>query len=128
MRTFLKDRDFGGLVRRHAVLFGAVVAVMVFGFVIYTVVDRQKQNRQAIEKGCILLNNAIISSTTVAGDPKSASAALVQGVLEVIPAKYVRLYKQRVGAGQPVIPLVDCEKVADHPEDIQAIPLPVPSP
>lgn len=83
-----------------------------------------KQEQVAIEKSCILLNNAIIMSSKAAADPSSPTAALVEGLLTIIPPKYARLYEQRAaGQNTTVIPLVNCRLVAQHPDDIKATQL-----
>lgn len=109
--------------------YGAMIAVIIFvGIAVAVTVNSgdakqiAKKNREAIEKGCILLNNAIVNSTRAQADPESPSAALIAGILAVIPRKYVILYTERTKKNPFVVPLVDCKAVAEHPEAIQAVP------
>lgn len=110
-------------IRRHLAGLALICGVVTLSIVVYTLSSRAEQNRLAIEKGCILLNNAVIRSSQAAADPKGASAALIAGVLKVIPDRFVRQYATRSRGVRTVVPLVDCERVAEHPEEIRAVAL-----
>jgi hypothetical protein len=105
-----------------------VVGMAVIAVVVYDVVDRANKNKLAIEKSCTLLNNAVIRSSASQTSPNSPTVPLIQGILEVIPQKYVNEYIMRSKDNTTVIPLINCEKVADHPESIHAEQLPTPPP
>jgi hypothetical protein len=104
--------------------YGALLALTAFAIMVGVLYDRSQQNKQAIEKSCILLNNAIVRSTKAQTDPDSPSIPLVRGILAVIPRKYATEYAVRSRTNMTVIPLIDCHTVADHPEDIHAEQLP----
>jgi len=104
------------------------IGVIVIVAIIYDVADRANKNKLAIEKGCILLNNAIIKSSASQTDPHSPSVPLIQGILATIPKKYVDEYLVRSRQNPTVVPLIDCKKVADHPGDIKAEQIPTPPP
>lgn len=115
--------------------YGAMLALIVFIGIVVVVVVRSGQtreiatkNQEAIEKGCTLLNNAIITSTQAQADPESPTSALITGILEVIPKKYVILYAERSKKNPFVVPLINCRRVAEHPEDIRAVPVKKPTP
>lgn len=116
-------RRIGDWIKRHIIIVSFVGCIAVLCGVVYTLAYNAEQNRLAIEKGCVLLNNAIVRSTQAAVDPNGASAALVAGILRVIPKEFVEQYEERVKGQTTVVPLIDCENVADHPEEIRAIPL-----
>lgn len=110
--------------RRYPRSLFAIAALAVFATAVYAIADEANKNRQSIEKGCILLNNAIVQSSATASDPKSPSSALIAGIMRVIPPQYVKLYETRLKKqGPTILPLINCRKVADHPDAIRAIPL-----
>lgn len=108
-------------------VFLSVVVLIAFAAVL---LDNQRKNRQAIEKGCILLNNAIIKSSTAGSN--AASRVLVKEILRnaeqhgrfYVTAGYERAIAQQ---GQTFIALIPCGKVAHDPESITAIKLPPPA-
>lgn len=110
--------------------YGALLALIAFSMVVYVIADRQSRNRLAIEKGCILLNNAIIRSSTASSNPRSPSTILVREILtEAVQNNrgyVVKEFQAATRRGPLVIPLIDCKKVADDPGNIKAIPLHAP--
>lgn len=123
MKIFLKDRSVRGLVSRHLVGVGFLVSILVMVGVVYAIVDGQQKNKLAIEKSCTLLNNAVIHSSRASTDPNSPSAALITGILTVIPSKYIKQYQERSKNFTTVVPLINCERVAEDPDSIEAVRL-----
>jgi hypothetical protein len=125
LKIFIKDHDVGGLLSRHRVTVGFLAAIAVLATVVFIIVDRQSQNRRAIEKGCILLNNAIIQSQ--AGASKGPTAILVKEILRNAAEDgrqyVVQNYTEAVKKNPTVIPIINCKAVAKHPDVIKALPL-----
>jgi hypothetical protein len=83
-------------------------------------IDNQKV---ALEKGCILLNNAIIQSSQVTPRPQSASAVLVESILKRMTPEERQRYKDALkNAKKPIIKLANCKQLAQHPDSIRATP------
>lgn len=92
------------------------------------ILDRTARNRVAIEKSCVLLNNAIIRSGAAGGGP---SRILVDEILRNARQHHrefvIVQYKDALGKTKQV-QLVNCEQVAKEPGDIKADPLPAAPP
>lgn len=138
-------RQLGRLVRKftsdgvYLRTIGLVIGIVVIAAVVTTVVNRVNRNNEAIEKGCILLNNVIVESTKASNpgaqnsDPKkpkkpSSTQILVQAIVRNMTteerAQYQQaLERQKEQGNQPFIKLADCHKIAEHPDDIRAIPI-----
>lgn len=90
---------------------------------------RVKRQTVALEKGCILLNNAIIQSSQITIRPKSASAVIVESIVrQMTPDERRRYVEASKQAGPPIIDLADCKKLAKDPDKIVAIPQSQPAP
>jgi hypothetical protein len=120
------------LVRTLALIL-AVVAMTVGVFILVNQVSKNtddlNQNTQSIEKGCILLQNAIVKATAPppAGSPPDATQVLVGSILKRMTPAERKRYKD--AASQPprlLDVLVDCKKVAQNPDSIRAVPVPKP--
>lgn len=104
--------------------YGALLALVAFGIIAVILLENQNRNREAIRKGCILLNNAIIRSSTASSQP--ATRILVTEILRQASPQTVADYKAALAKqGPTIIPLVDCDQVANHPDAIKAIQLKV---
>jgi hypothetical protein len=123
VKIFLRDRNFDGLIRRHGPTWGAIAAVATIAVVVFFIVRGQQQNRQAIEKGCILLNNKIIESQSQGGQ---STGLLIAEILRLAAAngdKDVILKYKKLSQGHPItLATLNCKKVAQHPDSIKAIP------
>lgn len=99
-----------------------VLGAALIGLVVYLAISQILSNKQAIEKGCILLNNAIVRSQAEADRKGTPSSVLVAIILDEaseqrkveLAAAIARQRKQ----GNPIV--VPCKKLSDHPEQIRA--------
>lgn len=128
---WLRLRGFVIGVWRRPYMMGFILLMTVIIVGVFVILDSQKRNRQAIEKGCILLNNAIVQSSQSGANP--ASKILVQEILRNAEAHgrfYVTAgYEKAIASqGATFIALIPCSKVAHDPESITAIKLPPPPP
>jgi hypothetical protein len=123
VRQFLEDRDMPALVRRHAVLAGALASALILSLVVYSIVSAQQRNRRAIEKGCILLNNKIIE----AASPQAAAATsvLIREILRNAEQHHrgyvVVQYKHATANHAGRLSVINCREVAQHPDEIHAL-------
>lgn len=109
-------------------LIAVVCAALALGAVTMAVYTRITQNKTAIEKSCILLNNAILQGQAQAAKPGSSTNVLVESIVGHMTGAERQSYRQALtreakGPPQGVQP-VDCEKVADDPDKIKATPQP----
>lgn len=122
----MKDRNVAGFARRHPRTIGFIAMIAVIAIAVYDVGDRAHKNRVAIEKSCVLLNNAIIRSGAAGGE---ASRILIEEILRnarLNGRAYVEVkYKNSLGQVKQ-IQIVNCEEISRHPDQIKADPLPVP--
>lgn len=104
----------------------AICSVIILALVVVVVFDRTHKNREAIEKGCILLNNAIIRSSQA--PPSPATKILIEAILSQAPQATVVRYKAASHERPPsIITLVDCHAIAQHPETINPERPPTPA-
>lgn len=124
MRQLIRDRDFGSFVRRRGAILGFVGFIAVLAAVVYSLQDNAERNHDAIRKGCILLNNAIVESSRATGG--KATADLIRVIERLMSPGELRQYKidARAQGHTTIIKLVRCDVVANHPDRIRAIPAP----
>jgi hypothetical protein len=128
MKQFMKDRNVRGLIDRHARGVGFAAFILILAFVAWDFTRESRQNKVAIEKSCVLMNNAIIRATTNQG---KSSKVLVDEILRNAREHhrgYVIVNFKKAQGGDPNhtvrLLLVDCEEVAQHPGGIKAEPIP----
>lgn len=123
MRQFIHDRNLPALVRRHGPLLGALGCALVLSTVVYSIVHGQRQNRLAIEKGCVLLNNKIIEGQSAQAG--SATTILIREILrnadEHGRGYVVVQYRKATGDTNGQLAVIDCQKVAKHPDQIHQL-------
>lgn len=104
---------------------GAILGALALGLVVLLVVNQIQSNKQAIEKGCVLINNVVIKSQRGSARPDSSTAILVKTILENASperrAQFAAALKRETNRSNPL--LVPCAAVADDPEQIEAIPI-----
>lgn len=84
-------------------------------------------NTEGIRVGCVLLSNIIIDSQ----GSQRGSVILVQEILrnaEQHHRAYVKVqYLKAVAGASVAIKPPNCKRIAEHPEDVVATPVPVPA-
>lgn len=101
---------------RTAAFVAFVVSVAV-GF--FLIGNRVVTNTTAIEKGCILLNNKIVESQQEQANPNSRTSVLVGTIIRLMTPEEFRRFQQ---APSMTLTNINCEHLADHPNEIRAIP------
>jgi hypothetical protein len=105
-------------------LAGAIAGALALGLVVYLIVSQVNSNKVAIEKGCILLNNAVIRSQAEAQREGSTTAVLVATIMDHASQErklqFAAAVKRDKEQGNPLV--VPCETLADHPDQIRAVP------
>jgi hypothetical protein len=100
----------------------AILAAVLLGVIVLTVVNSIQNNQLAIEKSCILLNNAVTRSLSM---PNESTRQLVAEIVDSMDSSERERYlaavarEQRDREDNPLT--VDCEKVAEDPDSIRAI-------
>jgi hypothetical protein len=117
--------------RRRAIA-GFVILMLGTAAALAGIVDGQRRNRTAIRVSCTLLANAIIESGGAqTNGPQAQLTALYVSVIRraMTPAETrqaANLAKQIPARTGLTIP--DCERIAEHPLTVRAVPLPAPAP
>jgi hypothetical protein len=128
----MKDRNVEGLIRRHGALIGLVFAIAALVTINYALAHRQTntegitaRNSLAIEKGCTLLNNAIIRSSTSAdsGPSQVLVNEILRNAIQHGRSWVVIEFKQASRKHPTVIPVINCDQVAKDPSRIVALPI-----
>jgi hypothetical protein len=102
---------------------GFLACILIVLAVVLDVEDRSNKNRVAIEKGCVLLNNAIVQSGAAGGGPsKVLVAEILRNAVQHHRAYVVINYKDALKKTKRLT-LVNCDEVAKHPDRIHAEPL-----
>lgn len=126
-RNYWRSLNESDLLLRTIGLVLSVIAAMV---VVFIIVNRVNKNTTAIEKGCVLLNNAIVKSSTTgaAGQPK-ATRILLESIIRNMTPEEKKAYNEALRQPPDLSSfLVDCVKVAKHPEKIKALQIKPPPP
>lgn len=114
-----------GMVNQKWRRVAAVLGALALGLAIYLIVVQVHSNKLAIEKSCVLLNNAILRSQSQAVKPGSSTAILVRIILrngtQQEVANFFAATEREKTAANPI--LVKCGKVADDPDQIKADPI-----
>lgn len=120
----MRDRNVSNFMRRRAATLGFTGFIIVMAAVVYSLEFSAQKNHEAIKKGCILLNNAIVeSSRSAVKDP--ATRILLASILKHLTPQQLQAYKVAVHHRPPtIVKLVRCDIVANHPDQIRAIPAP----
>lgn len=103
---------------------GFVLSIIILFAIVLDVLDRAQKNKIAVEKSCVLLNNAIIRSGAAGGGP---SRILIEEILRNAQQHhraYVVVQYQNALKQTRQLTLVNCQEVARNPENIKADPLP----
>lgn len=107
-------------------LVGALCGALALGLAIFLIVSQIQTNKLAIEKGCILLNNAIVRGQGEAARKESSTGILIATIMEGASKErqiaFAAAVKREQKRGNPLV--VPCDIVADHPDTITAIPIP----
>lgn len=114
------DRVIGGRAGAYWRTIALVIGTAILAAVIASIVVKANRNHEAIEKGCILLQNTIVKSQT----PMPSTKVLVKALIDNMTPAQRQQYAAAKTHDDPNVLFVNCSKLADHPEDIQAIPLP----
>lgn len=106
-------------------LAAAILGALTLGLSIYLIAAQVHSNKLAIEKSCVLLNNAILRSQAQATKQGSSTAILVGIILrkgtEQEVADFFAATEREKTVANPI--LVKCKKVADDPDQIKADPI-----
>lgn len=106
-------------------LIGAFAGALALGLVVLLIVNQTNSNKNAIEKGCILLNNAILKSQAETERKGSPTAILIKVILDdaspARQAEFVAAVKREQQRGSPL--LVPCKVLANDPGRIKAVPI-----
>lgn len=101
-------------------------------FIVYNLLSRTEQNRDAIRVSCQLLANAIVQSGGASGagpnghrPPQQELTILRISVLDraMTPSERRRAQRLRsliASSGSPQLTIPDCAKIALHPESVRA--------
>lgn len=114
------DRVIGGTVGRYWRTVALVVGTGVLAAIIATIGSNVGRNNQAIEKGCILLQNTVISSLK----PQPSTEVLLAVIVAHMTDEEYKRYLAAKGEDDPGFLLTNCSELARNPEKIKAIPVP----
>lgn len=103
----------------------AITGAVLLGVIVLLVANRILDNKTAIEKSCILLNNVVIRSQSEQGRTESTNI-LLKALVEIMTPTERERYQQALRAEaksrekrNPL--LVNCDRIVEHPEEIKAI-------
>lgn len=122
MRENLKKLNF----TRWPITYWRTLSVILSGvtaaLVVFVVTTNIASNREAIEKGCIVLNNTIIKSQQQAQIPGTPTYELVQIILsQASPSQLRKLDTAVIEEERKGSPLaINCVRIAHHPEEVKA--------
>lgn len=125
-RQLLADRDLGGFLRRHRAAIGLLLGTLTLAAVVAILAYGQAQNRRAIRVGCVLLDNAIVQGTN-----DQAAPLLIGEIVRLAVEHHHRVFVvkfREISSRPPDLRPVDCRQVADHPDEVRAIPVVPPPP
>lgn len=110
------------LIKRHRYFIAFIATILIVAFCFYIIGTKVNSNNEAIEKSCILLDNAIAQSQ---GQSNGSSQILIREIL-LNANKHNRKYVQKrylaaVKSQPPILERLNCKRLSEHPEDIVAV-------
>lgn len=125
-RQLVRDWSLRGFASRHRAGLGLLAGVAVLVAIVVYVVGQQQQNKRAIRVGCVLLGNAIVQGTN-----DQAAPLLVGEIVRLAVEHHHRVFVvkfREVSSHPPRLHPPDCQRVANDPDSVVAIPARLPMP
>lgn len=119
---------------RNALGFAACILIVAGGFLALGIgLERNKQaaeaNKRAIFVGCVLLTNVVIQSGVNTQGSSDSTMLFIRAIQRVMTPEEREQFKAAVAEQRPAarVTVPPCKRISEHPEEVQAVPLPRPS-